>query len=219
MDFDQRGRNGRGRCRRPRLHSCGHESRRSRKIDRVVGLDEFDVLTAAMTREHLQHAGMSRLVRSAISRQARRCDGSRPRPGFHVRSSSGLSIRTRSSVSRYASAAPWIVKPRHEVSAFGIRKCETKDEVWTVLTDLDNAQHVAGSSVAVPDREVYRGTVFHVDSVVSGGKVVACGVSQYGTTPFKVSHHGGVFTSSTVPYHSKERKELEMLNKALADGV
>ncbi len=31
----------------------------SRKIDRVVGLDEFDVMTAARAREHLQLAGMS----------------------------------------------------------------------------------------------------------------------------------------------------------------
>jgi hypothetical protein len=31
----------------------------SRKIDRVVGLDEFDVLTAARAREHLQLGGMS----------------------------------------------------------------------------------------------------------------------------------------------------------------
>src|SRR5688572_15457969 len=30
------------------------------KIDRVVGLDEFDVMTAAMTREHLNLPGMSR---------------------------------------------------------------------------------------------------------------------------------------------------------------
>ncbi len=32
----------------------------SEKIDRVVGLDEFDVLTAAMTREHLNMPGMTR---------------------------------------------------------------------------------------------------------------------------------------------------------------
>src|SRR4051812_18721522 len=32
----------------------------TRTIDRVVGLDEFDVLTAAMAREHLNLAGMSR---------------------------------------------------------------------------------------------------------------------------------------------------------------
>src|SRR6476661_4020996 len=31
----------------------------SRPIDRVVGLDEFDVITAAMAREHLQLGGMT----------------------------------------------------------------------------------------------------------------------------------------------------------------
>ena len=39
-------------------------------------------------------------------------------------------------------------------------------------------------------------------------------MSQYGTTPFEVSHYGGVFSSSIVPYRSKERKELEVMNKA-----
>jgi hypothetical protein len=57
--------------------------------------------------------------------------------------------------------------------------------------------------------------VFHVDSVVEDKKVRAAGVSQYGTTPFKVSHFGGVFTSSIVPYDSPERKALEKLNKQL----
>src|SRR3982751_641742 len=31
----------------------------SQKIDRVVGLDEFDVITAALTREHLQLEGLT----------------------------------------------------------------------------------------------------------------------------------------------------------------
>jgi biotin carboxylase len=51
--------------------------------------------------------------------------------------------------------------------------------------------------------------------VVNNGKVVAAGVSQYGTTPFNVSHRGGVFTSYTVPYRSILRKDLERLNAAL----
>src|SRR5690606_13132178 len=57
--------------------------------------------------------------------------------------------------------------------------------------------------------------VYHVDSVVNGGKVIAAGVSKYGTPPFSVSHYGGVFTSSIVPYNAKERKELEKLNEKL----
>ncbi len=45
--------------------------------------------------------------------------------------------------------------------------------------------------------------------------MVAAGVSQYGTTPFKVSHYGGVFTSSIVPYRAAERKPLERMNAEL----
>ena len=48
---------------------------------------------------------------------------------------------------------------------------------------------------------------------------VAAGVSEYGTTPFKVSHHGGVFTSSIVPYKSAERKKLEELNEQLLSAL
>ena len=44
---------------------------------------------------------------------------------------------------------------------------------------------------------------------------MTAGVSKYGTPPFSVSHYGGVFTTSIVPYRSKERKELELLNKQL----
>ena len=38
-------------------------------IDRIVGIDEFDVLTAAKAREHLQIEGMSNSSRAAFSRQ------------------------------------------------------------------------------------------------------------------------------------------------------
>jgi biotin carboxylase len=110
---------------------------------------------------------------------------------------------------------PWIVKPRNEVSAFGIRKCETEGEVWDVLTDLDARNTWRDHPSQFLIERFIEGRVFHVDSVVEDGKVRACGVSQYGTTPFEVTHYGGVFTSSIVPYRSEERKELEILNRAL----
>jgi hypothetical protein len=51
--------------------------------------------------------------------------------------------------------------------------------------------------------------------VVENGKVIAAGVSAYGKPPMSVSHDGGVFVTSILPYNSKERKELEKLNKKL----
>jgi biotin carboxylase len=107
------------------------------------------------------------------------------------------------------------VKPRHEVSAFGIRKCHTADEVWAVLNELDNRNTWRDHPSQFLIERFIEGNVFHVDAVVNGGKVIAAGVSQYGTTPFNVSHHGGVFTSFITPYRSSERKELETMNRAL----
>lgn len=186
----------------------------SEDIDKVVGLDEFDVLTAAMTREHLNVPGMSRSFAlrfrdKLLMREI--ADGAGiPCPEF-----TGAFNAQKINEFLETVPAPWIVKPRHEVSAFGIRKCTSSDEVWRVLMDLDNRNSWRDHPSQFLIERFVEGKVFHVDSVVENGKVVACGVSQYGTTPFNVSHYGGVFTSSITPYRSKERKELETMNRAL----
>jgi biotin carboxylase len=186
----------------------------SRAIDRIVGLDEFDVLTAAMAREHLNLPGMSRShalrFRDKLTMRSIADSAGVPCPQF-------VGAFNMDEIDRFLAEvpAPWIVKPRHEVSAFGIRKCETAEEVWNVLNDLDHRNNWRDHPSQFLIERFIEGRVFHVDSVVNQGKVVAAGVSQYGTTPFKVSHHGGVFTSSIVPYNSAERKQLETLNRAL----
>jgi biotin carboxylase len=111
--------------------------------------------------------------------------------------------------------APWIVKPRTEVSAFGIRKCDTREQVWEALEALDRRNTWRDHPSQFLIERFIAGNVFHVDSVVNNGKVQACGVSRYGTPPFSVMHYGGVFTSSIVSYRAKERKQLEKLNSDL----
>jgi biotin carboxylase len=186
----------------------------TRLIDRVVGLDEFDVLTAAMTREHLNLPGMSRShalrFRDKLTMRTIAQNAGIPCPEF-------VGAFNMDEINRFVAEvpSPWIVKPRHEVSAFGIRKCETADEVWHVLNELDHRNNWRDHPSQFLIERFVEGRVFHVDSVVNEGKVVCAGVSQYGTTPYKVSHHGGVYTSSTVDYRSSERKQLETLNRAL----
>jgi len=189
----------------------------SRKIDRVVGLDEFDVLTAARAREHLQLGGMSSShalrFRDKLSMRS-------------IAESAGIlcpeftGVFNRQAISDYLEdvPAPWIIKPRYEVSAFGIRKCESKDQVWQVLNDLDNRNNWRDHPSQFVLERFIAGNVYHVDSIVENGKVMAAGVSKYGTPPFSVTHYGGVFTTSIVPYKSRERKELEALNKKLLEG-
>src|SRR5690349_17238051 len=150
-----------------------------RKIDRVVGLDEFDVLTAAMTREHLAMPGMSRSFalrfrdKLAMRRLAFEA-------GVPCREFTGAFNQQDINAFLDKVPPPWIVKPRHEVSACGILKCETKEEVWSVLNDLDNANTWRDHPSQFLIERFIEGRVFHVDSVLNGGKVVACGVSQYG---------------------------------------
>ncbi len=189
----------------------------SRPIDRVAGMDEFDVMTAARAREHLQLGGMTSShalrFRDKLSMRNIACEAAIPCPEF-------TGVFNQKEIADFLDRVPdpWIVKPRYEVSAFGIRKCETKESVWQVLNDLDNRNNWRDHPSQFVLEKFIAGNVYHVDSIVSGGKVLACGVSKYGTPPFSVTHYGGVFTTSIVPYKSKERKELEKLNEALLEA-
>ena len=186
----------------------------SRKIDRVVGLDEFDVTTAARAREHLQLGGMtsshSLRFRDKLSMRNIANDAGIPCPEF-------TGVFNQQAIEEFLDGvpAPWIVKPRYEVSAFGIKKCETKEQVWQVLTDLDDRNNWRDHPSQFVLEKFIAGNVYHVDSIVEKGKVLACGVSKYGTPPFSVTHYGGVFTTSIVSYRSQERKDLEKLNQQL----
>ncbi|HEX8287293.1 MAG TPA: ATP-grasp domain-containing protein [Pyrinomonadaceae bacterium] len=186
----------------------------NQKIDRIVGLDEFDVLTAAKAREHLQLGGMTSShalrFRDKLAMRNIAFEAGIPCPEYSP-------VFHHEEINRFLNKAssPWIIKPRTEVNAFGIRKCETDEQVWRTLTDLDNRNNWRDHPSQYLIEEFIDGKVYHVDSVVEDGKIALCGVSVYGTTPFNVSHYGGVFTTSVVPYKSKERKELEKLNKKL----
>lgn len=186
----------------------------ARKIDRIVGIDEFDVLTAAKAREHLQIEGLggSYLLRFRDKLRMRETASraNLPCPDF-----TGAFNPQEIDAFLDSVPAPWIIKPRTEVNAHGIVKCQTKDEVWRTLKDYD-ARHTWRDhpSQFLIERFI-EGKVFHVDSVVENGKIQAHGVSGYGTAPFQVSHQGGVFTTAILPYKSKERRELERLNKQL----
>jgi biotin carboxylase len=184
-------------------------------VDHVVGMDEFDVLPSARAREYLQiFKGMSRshalrfrdklTMRSIASASGIDC------PEF-------IGVFNHKDINDYLERvpAPWIIKPRTEVSAFGIRKCENAGEVWKVLNELDSRKTWRDHPSKYQVERFIEGNVYHVDSVIHKGKVVAHGVSEYGTTPFKVAHGGGVFTTSTMDYKSDDRKKLEKLNKKL----
>ncbi len=184
-------------------------------VDHVVGLDEFDVLPAARAREYLQiFKGMSRShalrFRDKLTMRSIASTNGVPCPEF-------VGAFNTTDINEYLERvpAPWIVKPRTEVSAFGIRKCDSADKVWNVLTELDARNTWRDHPSKYQIERFIEGDVYHVDSIVHGGKVVACGINEYGTTPFNVAHGGGVFTSSTMDYVSDDAARLEILNTTL----
>jgi biotin carboxylase len=103
---------------------------------------------------------------------------------------------------------PWVIKPRQEASAIGIKKIHTPAELWPILDQLGDKQSNHLLERFVP------GEVYHVDSVVSEREVVFANVSRYGKPPMNVAH-GGVFTTYTVRRGSEVDANLRAMNRDL----
>jgi len=108
---------------------------------------------------------------------------------------------------------PWLLKPRAEASALGIRKIYEPEQLWRTLDELGDSQTNYLLEQFVP------GDIFHVDSIISEHKVVFSAVHQYGKPPMQVMHEGGVFTTRTVNRQSREWAELTALNGRLAPDL
>jgi biotin carboxylase len=109
--------------------------------------------------------------------------------------------------------APWLLKPRTEASALGIRKMHEPEEVWRALDELGDRQ-----SYFVLERFV-RGVIFHVDGIVSERKTVLAAVHQYGQPPMQTMHEGGVFTTRSVDRGSPACDALAALHQQLVLGM
>ena len=106
-------------------------------------------------------------------------------------------------------AGPWVLKPRQEASAIGIRRFRSAEELWPVLEQLGDKQSSYLLEKFVP------GDVYHVDSVVSENEVVFANVSKYGKPPMNVAQGGGVFTTFTLPRGSEADSRLREINREL----
>lgn len=185
---------------------------RGRKFDRVVALDEFDQEVAAQIREHMRLPGMN--LSTALRYRDKLAMRSTARElGFLVPEFTGVFHYDdlRSYMSRMP--GPWLLKPRAEASALGIRKITEPEQLWRALDELGDAQSYFLLEQFVP------GDIFHVDSIVSDGRVVFAVVHQYGRPPMQVMHDGGVFTTRTVDRASEDWAALEELNARLAPGL
>lgn len=181
---------------------------RTRRIDRVVPLDDFDVETAAALREHLRIPGMgdttARHFRDKLAMRVKARDHGILVPEFvHV-----LNYDLVRGFMRRV-PPPWVLKPRSEASTIGIKKINHPDELWPALDLLGDRQSFHVLEQFIP------GDIFHIDSIVSERETVFSAVHQYGQPPMDVAHHGGVFMTRTVSQGSQDRQELEALNRRL----
>ena len=123
-------------------------------------------------------------------------------------------LRRNSSVSR-TRKPPWIIKPRSDVSAIGIKKVYEPAEVWQAIDDLDSRERFRERAAHHLLARFVAGDVFHVDSVVSKGRVIFAGVNQYGRPPMEVAHGGGAYISHSVLRGSADEKALLAANRKL----
>ncbi|TXD47147.1 acetyl-CoA carboxylase biotin carboxylase subunit family protein [Polaribacter sp. IC073] len=175
------------------------------KFNRFVALDDFDVEKVALLREHFRMPGMgsttSHYFRDKLAMRMRAVDKSVNVPEF-------TSLFNNEDINKYADniPAPWLLKPRMEASATGIKKINSKDELWQIVDQLGDERDNYLIEKFAP------GDVFHVDCLNVNGKVVFSRVSRYLETPFEVAHSGGIFRSATLKIGTKLEKGLQKMN-------
>ena len=178
---------------------------RTRKIDLVVALDDFDVEKAALVREHFRIPGMgqttARYFRDKLAMRVQAEDNQIPVPGF-----SALFNDVEITHFLENTTGPWLVKPRSEASASGIKKVYSKNEAWDWIHSLGDARHNFLIETFKP------GDVYHIDSLIINKEVVFERCSQYLSTPFDVAHGGGIFRSVTVEFGSIDQQALSLIN-------
>ena len=191
---------------------------RQRKIDRVVALEEFDVVTAALMREHLCMPGMSS-SRAKVFRDKLSMAVHSQRAGVTV--PEFVPLINPDEVNQFMERVPgpWIIKPRSDVSAIGIRKVDNANEVMRTMDEMNERENLRERASYYLLARFVAGEVFHVDSVVNEGKVVFSGANQYGRPPMQVAHQGGAYISRTVERGSNDEKTLFDANKKLIKAL
>lgn len=185
---------------------------RTRVIDRIVALDDYDVRLASDLREHLRLPGMgsttARFFRDKLSMRMKAEEAGLRVPAF-------VHVLNYDRLNQFMDRVPppWVLKPRFEAGAVGIMKANSKEEAWQNIHDLGDRQ-----SFYLLEQFV-SGDVYHVDALVEEREIVFMRAHKYGRPPLNVSHQGGVFMSTTLPFDSDETRQLHELNRQLISAT
>ncbi|MCW5847356.1 MAG: ATPase [Anaerolineae bacterium] len=180
------------------IHAVSYLAR-SNDIDRIVALDDYDVATAATLREHLRLPGLgetqARYFRDKLGMRTQAAANAIRVPAFTPVFNYDL---LRDYMARVE--PPWVLKPRFEAGAIGIRKLHDSEAVWRALDELGDEQSFYLLEQFVP------GDVYHVDALVWGSEVVFAVSSRYGEPPLSVTQGGGIFNTRLLPRDSADFK-------------
>jgi biotin carboxylase len=181
---------------------------RTRRIDRLVPLDEFDVEIAALIREEMRLDGLGQTItRLFRDKLAMRTEARKK----------GILVPDFCGVIHYEDLrhfmaqvpGPWLLKPRAAASAIGIKPIGKAEELWPILDALGDEQ-----SCYLLEQFV-RGEVFHLEGVTWNNKLL-CGIPcKYGKPPMQTMHQGGVFTTRTLAPQSEEGAALVAVHEQL----
>jgi biotin carboxylase len=179
---------------------------RTRRIDRIVPLDDFDVETAALLREHLRIPGMgettARYFRDKLAMRVKAQNAGILVPPF-------VHALNDERIAQFAVdvPGPWVLKPRSAAASIGIKRIQTTEELWPELDALGDRRSFFLLEQYVP------GDVYHVDSIVWDREVLFHAAHKYGKPPMNIAHEGGVFTTRSLPRGVAEEGPLAALNR------
>jgi hypothetical protein len=188
------------------------------KPDRVVALEEFDVMTAALIREHFCLPGMNSSTAKTFRDKYRMAEAARLAgatvPEF-------VPLINPDDIREFMERVPppWIIKPRSDVSAIGMRRVGHAEEVWRAVDELNGRDNLRERASYYLLAQFIAGEVFHVDSLVNNGRVLFAGANRYGRPPLEVAHQGGTYISRTVAHRSEDEKTLFAVNRKLVKSL
>jgi len=180
---------------------------RTRRFDRIVALDEFDQENAALLREHMRLPGMgetaTRFFRDKLAMRVRAREA-----GVSVPEFTGVFNYDQVRAFLASVPGPWLLKPRTNASAIGIKPIEHAEELWPILDQLGDLQthYVLERFVA--------GEVYHVEGVSWKGEILFAAPHKYGHPPMQTMHKGGVFTTRSLHPESDDAKGLAVIHAA-----
>lgn len=185
---------------------------RKEQIDRIVALDDFDVEKAARLREHLRVPGMgdttARYFRDKLAMRMKAEEEGISVPPF-------VHILNYEKIKSYLSNVepPYVLKPRMQAGAIGIKKINNENELWKNLDILGDRQSYFLLEKFIP------GNIYHVDSIIVNREVLFSVASQYGLPPMEVAHEGRVFSSRTMKRGSRDERKLIGMNDHLLKSL